>query len=121
MLLVEDDAEVGDMVESMLVDLGHAVRRAENAAAALKVLKRGAKVDLMLTDLIMPGDKTGVDLAREAVRLRPALPIILASGYTGETLVAAEDAPWPLLRKPFGSEQLASLIAQVLEPAPEPV
>ncbi|WP_293352273.1 ATP-binding protein [Phenylobacterium sp.] len=118
-LLVEDDAQVAELVEAMLRDLGHEVRRAEHADAALAILRAGETFDLMLTDLIMPGDKSGVDLAREAVALRAGLPVILSSGYTGEVLLAAEDAPWPLLRKPYGSQQLANTIAQVIRPAPE--
>jgi hypothetical protein len=51
------------------------------------------------------------------VGLRPDLPIVLSSGYTGEVLSAAEDTPWPLLRKPYGSEQLARAIAEVMESA----
>ena len=116
-LLVEDDAQVAELVEAMLVDLGHEVRSAQDAATALAILRTGERVDLMLTDLIMPGDKSGVDLAREAVSLRPQLPIVLSSGYTGEVLSAAEDTPWPLLRKPYGSEQLAQAIAGLREPA----
>jgi len=112
-LLAEDDAQVGDLVEALLRDLGHEVSRTPDAAAALQVLKSGAAVDLLLTDLIMPGDMNGVDLAREAVRLRPGLPVILSSGYTGETLNAAEGAPWPLLRKPYGADQLARAISDV--------
>jgi PAS domain S-box-containing protein len=112
-LLAEDDAQVAELVETMLADLGHQVRLAEHADAALAILRTGEPFELLLTDLIMPGDKSGVDLAREAVTLRPGLPIILSSGYTGEVLSAAEDAPWPLLRKPYGAEQLARLIAQV--------
>jgi len=112
-LLVEDDAQVAELVEAMLADLGHRVRRAENAEAALVLLNAGEPVDLMLTDLIMPGDKSGADLAREAVKLRPGLPIILSSGYTGEVLSAAEQTPWPLLRKPYGPDQLARFIAEV--------
>jgi len=117
-LLVEDDAQVGELVEAMLRDLGHDVLRAEHADAALVALNAGEAFDLMLTDLIMPGDKSGVDLAREAIVLRPDLPIILSSGYTGEVLSAAEDAPWPLLRKPYGAQQLAQTIADVVETAP---
>ena len=60
-----------------------------------------------------PGDKSGVDLAREAVRLRPGLPVILSSGYTGEVLTAAKDTPWPLLGKPYGPDQLAAAISEV--------
>jgi len=116
-LLVEDDAQVAELVEALLRDLGHEVRTAEHADAALAVLRAGKPADLMLTDLIMPGDKSGVDLAREAVALRPDLPIVLSSGYTGEVLSAAEDTPWPLLRKPYGSDELARAIASVMEPA----
>jgi PAS domain S-box-containing protein len=112
-LLVEDDAQVAELVDAMLDELGHEVIRAEHAEAALEILNAGEPVDLMLTDLIMPGDKSGVELAREAVRLRPRLPIILSSGYTGEVLTAAEHTPWPLLRKPYGPEQLAGAIAEL--------
>jgi PAS domain S-box-containing protein len=116
-LLVEDDAQVSELVEAMLVDLGHHVGAAEHAEAALAVLRTGEPIDLLLTDLIMPGDKSGVDLAREAVALRPGLPVILSSGYTGDVLLAAEDTPWPLLRKPYGSQQLAQTITDVTEAA----
>ena len=112
-LLAEDDAQVAELVEAMLDDLGHSVRRAEHAEAALTLLRAGEPVDLLLTDLIMPGDRSGVDLAREAVAMRPSLPVILSSGYTGEVLTAAEDTPWPLLRKPYGADQLARMIAEV--------
>jgi PAS domain S-box-containing protein len=114
-LLAEDDGEVGDVVEAMLRDLGHQVLRAGQADAALQILVAGEAVDLLITDLIMPGDKSGVDLAREAVRLRPGLPVILSSGYTGEVLNIAEAAPWPLLRKPYGPDQLARMIAETAE------
>jgi PAS domain S-box-containing protein len=112
-LLAEDDDQVANLVEAMLGDLGHQVTRTPDAAGALEALKRDGPVDLLLTDLIMPGDMNGVELAREAVRLRPGLPVILSSGYTGETLNAAEDAPWPLLRKPYGADQLARAIADL--------
>ncbi|WP_411289085.1 hypothetical protein [Phenylobacterium sp.] len=57
-----------------------------------------------------------MDLAREATALRPALPVILSAGYMGDVLSAAEDAPWPLLRKPYGPDQLARAIAEVTLP-----
>jgi PAS domain S-box-containing protein len=116
-LLVEDDLQVGDLVEAMLQDLGHAVRRAEDAAAALEILGGRAAVELLITDVVMPGDLSGVDLAQRAVALRPGLPVILSSGYTGHTLSDAEDAPWPLLRKPYGADQLAQVIADVTRAA----
>jgi PAS domain S-box-containing protein len=115
-LLVEDEAEVADLVEAMLRDLGHDVRRCGEAAGALALLEVGEPLDLLLTDLIMPGDKSGVDLAREAVRLRPGLPVILSSGYTGEVLSAAEETPWPLLRKPYGIDTLSAAISAATAP-----
>ena len=120
-LLVEDEVSVGDMVEAMLVDLGHDVVRAEAAAQALAILKRRTHIDLLITDLIMPGGKTGVALAHEAAALRPGLPVILSSGYTGETLSEARDAPWPLLSKPFAADALAATIEAVIGKAPETV
>jgi len=114
-LLVEDDAPVGDLVAAMLEDLGHRVMRAENADDALPVLRAETRVDLLLTDVVMPGGRTGVDLAREAVGLRPALPVILSSGYSGDALGPADDAPWPLLRKPYSAQALDQMIARVLE------
>ncbi|HEX4712819.1 ATP-binding protein [Phenylobacterium sp.] len=118
-LLVEDDESVGEMVTAMLTDLGHEVLRAEAAARALSILMRQERIDLMLTDLIMPGGMNGVELARQAVALRPGLPVILTSGYTGETLGAAVDAPWPLLTKPYPAETLAAVIEAVMRKAPE--
>ena len=114
-LLVEDDLQVGDMVEAMLTDLGHAVVRAERPSEAMKILRRKLPIDLMLTDLVMPGGKSGVDLARDTVKLRPGLPIILSSGYTGETLSPAVATPWPLLAKPYSADALAEMIAAVTE------
>jgi two-component SAPR family response regulator len=87
----------------------------------MEILRGDPKLDLMLTDLVMPGGKTGIDLAHEAVALRPGLPIILSSGYTGETLNAAVQAPWPLLQKPYSAEALAETIEAVTEAAPAPV
>ena len=118
-LLVEDDASVGEMVEAMLTDLGHEVLRAEAAAPAIEILNRQGRIDLMVTDLIMPGGMNGVELAHAAVALRPGLPVILTSGYTGETLGAATEAPWPLLTKPYPAETLAAVIDAVMGKAPE--
>ena len=117
-LLVEDDAEVGDLVTAMLEDLDHQVFRADGAVAFERFMARGEAFDLLLTDLIMPGTKTGVDLAHEAVKARPGLPVILSSGYTGETLSSADGAPWPLLRKPYSADDLAQAIEAVMADRP---
>jgi PAS domain S-box-containing protein len=112
-LLVEDDTAVAELVSEMLQDLGHRVRHAPDGHAALRVLESDAAIGLLLTDLIMPGGKNGVELAREAIAQRPDLPVILSSGYSGDTLGPAQEAPWPLLRKPYTRDGLSSLIRQV--------
>jgi PAS domain S-box-containing protein len=118
-LLVEDEVAVGDLVLAMLEDLGHAVVRAENVHEALPILRSDQPIDLLLTDLVMPGGRNGVDLAREAIALRPGLPVILSSGYTGDALSAADGAPWPLLRKPYAAETLAKTIEAAMRGAVE--
>ncbi len=60
-----------------------------------------------------------LELAHEAVVMRPGLPVILSSGYTGEALGAAADAPWPLLRKPYTADALAAVIETVMGKTPE--
>ena len=118
-LLVEDDADVGDLVEAMLRELGHAVVRAVNVEQAIRIAGSEAGFGLMLTDVIMPGGRSGVDLAAEVARIHPDLPIVLSSGYTGETLAEADRAPWPLLRKPYTVDALKAAIAEAIElPAP---
>ena len=114
-LLVEDDAQVAELVEAMLGELGHTVLRAGSADAALEIAAREPRIGLVLTDVIMPGGKTGVDLAVAVTRLRPGLPVVLSSGYTGEALAAAEAAPWPLLRKPYAIDGLAAAIDEALD------
>lgn len=116
-LLVEDDEAVAELAGEMLRDLGHRVRHAPHAHEALQTLDGPAKVQLLLTDLIMPGGKNGVELAHEAVALRPGLPVILSSGYSGDTLNTAQATPWPLLRKPYTRDALAACIQRVMADA----
>jgi CheY-like chemotaxis protein len=113
-LLVEDDPDVAELVEAMLRELGHSVVPAYDARSALTRAASEPDLGLMLTDVIMPGGKNGVELAHEITRLRPNLPVILSSGYTGESLASAERAPWPLLRKPYSIEALSSMITQTV-------
>src|SRR5204863_523258 len=107
------ELEPGDYLRVSVHDTGVGM---DEATIARAFLKAGEPFDLLLTDLIMPGDKSGVDLAREAVALRPELPVLLSSGYTGDVLSLAEETPWPLLRKPYGPDQLARAIAEAVPP-----
>jgi len=114
-LLVEDEAEVATLVEAMLKEIGHTAVRAANADEALAIAGLHGDFELVLTDVIMPGEKNGIQLAHDLTALRPGLPIILSSGFTGQTLPDAENAPWPMLRKPYTIEALADEIAKAVE------
>ena len=116
-LLVEDDPQVAVLAEAMLTELGHRVRLAVDAAEALNLLDGDATFTLLLTDVVMPGEMTGVDLARAVTAVRPDLPVLLCSGYTGDTLASAEGAPWPLLRKPYTLEALEAALAEAVKRA----
>lgn len=114
-LLVEDDAEVATLAQVMLRELGHEVRLALDPAEALALIGKDPRITLLLTDVVMPGGMTGVDLARAATAARPSLPVLLSSGYTGDALATAEAAPWPLLRKPYTLDALAAAIGDAVE------
>ena len=106
-LLVEDDPIVGPLVGGSLEDLGYTVVWAASGDAALAILADGGPVDLLFTDIVMPGTMNGVELAREARRLRPNLPIVLTTGYS-EQPVAGEN--FSMLAKPYRIEALVKVL-----------
>ncbi len=103
-LLVDDDPLVLTSTAAMLEDLGHSVVEATSGLQALEILRVAAPVDLVIADYAMPG-MTGLQLADELSRLRPGLPVLLATGYAE----LPETAPAGLVRlgKPFGQATLA--------------
>ncbi|WP_245158181.1 MULTISPECIES: PAS domain S-box protein [unclassified Brevundimonas] len=110
LLLVEDDPAVASVAADILTSGGWTVTAVESAQAALDRLQR-TQFDLMLTDIVMPGGMTGVDLARKASDTWPALRIVLTSGYVGEDVDRAlADAPWPFLSKPYSAENLLRVL-----------
>ena len=108
-LLVDDDAEVREVVMSMLEELGYLVDEAQDADSALARLADDTRppIDVLLSDIVMPGRLDGVGLAAEAQGLYPELPIILATGYT-ERLAAEHGLR--VLAKPFTSQTLAEAL-----------
>ena len=113
-LLVEDDPGVAAIAVEQLRGLGLEVEKAENAAEALGVLERRS-FDIMLTDIVMPGGMTGVELARLAAERYPDLAIILTSGYAGDDVdLALVDVPWQFLRKPYSGEQLREALGALV-------
>ena len=109
-LLVEDDDEVAALVSEMLRQLGYEVTRAASAAAALGALADGRAVDLVFSDVMMPGGMNGVELAREIQKRRGDVPILLTSGYSGAAVHAAKEAGVRILSKPYRIDELAAAL-----------
>jgi PAS domain S-box-containing protein len=113
-LLVEDDAGVAAMAVDLLKEMGLKVEAVDNGPEALTALGK-RRFDLMLTDIVMPGGMTGVELARRAAADWPDMQIVLTSGYAGDDVdEVMGDAPWPLLRKPYSIQQLRRLLSDSL-------
>jgi PAS domain S-box-containing protein len=116
-LVVEDQAPVRDVTLKRLTRLGYKVREAENAAAAIALLKAGERVDLIFSDVVMPGGLTGFDLADWVHANRPGLPILLTSGFS-ETIaqgLSADRSEVRILRKPYSGDDLAAAIRSALD------
>lgn len=106
-LLVEDDEALGDVTAALLMAHGAKVVRAGQVDAALRLLDAGIPTDIVLTDVVMPGGRDGVALARELRVRRPELPVVLISGFN---TAAVAEGEFTLLRKPCApAEMLATL------------
>ncbi len=110
-LAVDDDALILVNTAAMLEDLGHEVTIAYSGHEALTALARMSRVDLVITDQAMPG-MTGTQLIEEIRRVRPDLPILLATGYA--ELPNGENTKVPRLNKPFLQAHLAQAIGEVM-------
>ncbi|NMJ41321.1 response regulator [Roseomonas sp. JC162] len=111
-MVVEDEPAVRAVAVDMLQDAGFAVLAAPDGPSALALLREGAHVDILFSDVVMPGGMTGVDLAREARRLRPSLGVLLASGYAAEALAQHGGAgDFELIGKPYDSDTVLTRLA----------
>ncbi|NHZ33546.1 hybrid sensor histidine kinase/response regulator [Massilia rubra] len=115
-LVAEDDDGVRATVVDMLSELGYRVLKASDAASALAVIDSGVQVDLLFTDVVMPGPLRSPDLARKARERLPQLAVLFTSGYTENAIVhgGRVDAGVELLGKPYTREALARKIRHVL-------
>lgn len=116
-LVVEDDASVREHLIGQLEWLGYRVCNANNGNDALSVLQSQHDVDLLLTDVVMPGGMDGRELAAKATLLFPELKILFTSGYTKNAMVHSGrlDASAELLSKPYRRQELARKIRKVLD------
>ncbi|MGB6400124.1 MAG: ATP-binding protein [Bradyrhizobium sp.] len=109
-LLVEDNPEVASVSCSLLEQLGYTVRRVSDAETALREVERDG-IDLIFSDIVMPGKMDGLGLARRLKEIRPDLPILLATGYSDAA--ANVRGNFPILRKPYEIHELSRAIAKL--------
>ena len=115
-LVVEDDEEVRATVTEMLRELGYQVLTAKNAANALEIVDSGAKIDLLFTDVVMPGSLRSPELARRAKERLPDVGVLFTSGYAESAIVHGGrlDPSVSLLPKPYTRQVLSARIREAL-------
>ncbi|MGZ2259061.1 ATP-binding protein [Roseobacter sp. A03A-229] len=114
-LVVEDENSLLLMMEHLLDELGFRYESANSGDAALRLIEEGIEVDLLLTDIVMPNGINGFELARRVRDMRPDLPVVYMSGYTGFGSSEMRDVVGPMLQKPCPPVQLAEVLTDVLE------
>ena len=114
LLLVEDDEEVSALSKEMLTTLGFTVTHVPTAAAALDALARDRAINMVLSDIMMPGGVSGLELAREIKRRYPAIPVTLTTG-NAEATAGMREAEFTVLLKPYSLEALAEALGFELE------
>ena len=119
-LVVEDEALIGEMIKSMLADDGFDVHLSADANDALRYLKSGKPVDVLFTDIDLPGEMDGGSLARCARELKPDLPVVYASGKASGVRHVAKVPGSIFLQKPYDPFEASTLLAQ-LSAVDEPV
>jgi len=114
--MVDDNQGVLGIATDQLTSLGYRVIAAASGAEALEMLRHDDQVDLLFTDVVMPGELAGRALAAKAVEMRPGLKVLFASGYFEGTLVGKGEleAEVQFLPKPYRKQELAQKIEEVL-------
>lgn len=118
-LVVDDDDDVRALAVAILHEAGYRALPASSGDAALTLLRNGLAIDLLFTDIVMPGELDGFRLAIEARRIRPDLKIVYTTGFAGFTSrITAQMIPAPMLKKPYRPGELASAVMRALEDGP---
>jgi len=116
-LVVDDNPEVADVSAAMLEQLGYEVHKTSDGAAALGAVEQH-EFDLVISDIVMPGNMDGIALARRVRERRPGLPVLLVTGYSQ---AAAEAAPeFTVMRKPFQFGELSRAAARMIAESKQP-
>ena len=115
-LVVEDNIEVGRIAVQLLTELGYSTALARQAQSAIDIIETDpGALDLVFSDVVMPGAMTGIDLAREIGRRWPDLPVILTTGYS-DVLAEGGNENFDVLRKPYSVDRLSDIIRGRLQP-----
>ncbi|WP_234683721.1 ATP-binding protein [Bradyrhizobium monzae] len=116
-LVVEDDDDVRAYSVDSLRELGYRVLEADDGPAALRILDRQPRVDLLFTDVVLPGGLTGAQIASQAKALRPSLKVLFTTGYARNAIIhnGRLDKGVQLIVKPFSFNDLAAKIRDVLD------
>ena len=116
-LVVEDDTLVREHLVAQLRDLGYRVTDASSGPEAYEIIKRMDDIDLLFTDVVMPGGMNGRQLADAALKLRPGLKVLFTSGYTENAIIhhGRLDAGVLLLSKPYRRQEMAAKVRKALE------
>ena len=116
-LVVEDNDLVLELVVEMMKDLGYEVLTAIDAHSALWIIQHDDRIQLLFTDVMMPDQMNGIDLARAARRCRPGLKVLLTSGYAGCDSSSGRGTEFPVLPKPYRRAELARRVRAALDDA----
>ena len=119
-LVVEDETSVAAAVLDMLAQLGHRGRCVETVASALALLADSGQTDLVLSDVLLPGGESGLDLARQVRDRHLGVPVILTSGYGGAMTQRLSTMDLPFLHKPYRIETLQQAIDCAMQQLSEP-
>ncbi len=120
-LVVDDEADLLQLACQYLSDLGYHIYHAENAAKALEILTEENNIDMLFSDVVMPGGTNGYQLAQQATQQRPDLKVLLTSGFTSKTIAQNGQAMFSehLLNKPYRKAELAQRVRRVLDASPK--
>ena len=116
-LVVDDEPELLDIAHAYLTEMGYSVLQADNAASAMIMVEQYMEIDLLLTDIIMPGGMTGVELSEKIRQLRPDLKVIYTSGFPADAFTGrfGTKLDGPMLRKPYHRAEFLALIQRTME------
>jgi PAS domain S-box-containing protein len=116
-LVVEDRVELREMVVTFLRGVGYDIVEASNGAEALALIESAGHLDLLFTDIVMPGGMNGAELARQAKALSPEMRVLYTTGYVRSDDAAALGEDVLVLKKPYALSELAEIVAQALKAA----